>query len=265
MSGSKFMFCGDWHGNTDFAVSSILRAKIDALGTPVTAILQLGDFGLWPGSAGEAYLEEVAKAAQTVKLPVYWVAGNHEWWDEIDRWTHRYGYDEPIQLAEYLYYLPNGCRFTLNGIKFGALGGAFSVDYAYRTPWVSWWPQECPTPRDLDRLGTDPLDILLTHDGPEKLQSDWVLRPNDEAKCDSVRYLIREAIRRTNPRRLYHGHWHQYWAGWFQWFTDEHGVETAPRSHQCWVTALAHDGDSFDNAAKIQTIYPNENLGYGSY
>jgi hypothetical protein len=64
--------------------------------------------------------------------------------------------------------------------------------------------------RDVERLGTEPLDILVTHDHPGgiDLPTGFSLRPTDQAVSDEQRLLLREAVDQTNPRLVLHGHWH---------------------------------------------------------
>lgn len=240
---------GDWHGNTKYACKAICRDALDG----ADIVLQLGDFGLWPGPDGESYLRCIESAAKSANLQVWWIAGNHENWGEIDRLVAEHGWENPIEMSPHLSYLPNGCRFEFGGKKFGVLGGAFSVDYAYRKPYVSWWPQEMPTYADVEHLGEEPLDVLLTHDGPEKLQSSWKLLPDDEAKCDGVQGLIRQAIWNTHARSLYHGHWHQRAS--YEWdYAQEADGEVTMRT--CRVSALAEDGRPLHlNRVLIATAY----------
>lgn len=75
---------------------------------------------------------------------------------------------------------------------------------------ISWWPQERITPTELEVLGMEPLDVLVTHDCPAgiDLPSHWTLRDADQAVCDEQRSLLAEAVRRTQPRLVLHGHWH---------------------------------------------------------
>ena len=75
---------------------------------------------------------------------------------------------------------------------------------------ISWWPQEVVHPRDVERLGSLPLDVLVTHDHPAgiDLPTGFPLRPTDQAICEEQRFLLREAVDRTNPQLVLHGHWH---------------------------------------------------------
>ena len=90
------------------------------------------------------------------------------------------------------------------------MGGAFSVDWRYRTPGRNWWPDETIDEADVDRLGGAPLDVLVTHDAPAgiDLPTSWRLPPTDEARCLAQRELVRRALDATSPTLAVHGHWH---------------------------------------------------------
>ena len=96
------------------------------------------------------------------------------------------------------------------GVRFGALGGAFSVDWRGRELMTSWWPQEVVIAADVVRLGAEPLDVLVTHDCPAgiDLPSHWTLRDGDQAKCNAQRALLLDAVSATQPSLVLHGHWH---------------------------------------------------------
>lgn len=90
------------------------------------------------------------------------------------------------------------------------MGGAFSVDWRRRVPGQTWWPNEVLTDADVERLGDEPLDVVVCHDSPAEMpmRSRWILRPDDQASCDVSRRLLQEAIDVTLPRLVVHGHWH---------------------------------------------------------
>ena len=76
----RFALAGDWHGNADFA-EAVLR-ECHARG--VDTIVQLGDFGFWPGRRGEVYLERLSKVTQELGVQLLWIDGNHEDFDTLD-------------------------------------------------------------------------------------------------------------------------------------------------------------------------------------
>ena len=205
---SKAVVAGDWHGSDGAARDVIERAAAQGIHT----ILHVGDFGIGPwGDSSRSLTKMVDAALFKARSVLLVVPGNHENHDRLDAAKRDDG--GMIVLGKRLRALPFGHRFDLGGLRFGALGGAVSVDRERRMPGVSWWPQEAPTQADVNRLGDDPLDVLLTHDVP------WGCAPLKSgisgipdylvAEADDVRRLLRQAVNRTRPRLVFAGHWHQ--------------------------------------------------------
>ncbi|HET6874902.1 MAG TPA: metallophosphoesterase, partial [Acidimicrobiales bacterium] len=83
----RILLAGDWHGNRDFASAVFDLAADEGCAT----VLQLGDFGLWPGRE-DAWLDHVEAEAARTGADLVWVDGNHEnhaslaeWRREADR------------------------------------------------------------------------------------------------------------------------------------------------------------------------------------
>lgn len=144
-------FVGDVHGW--YAVFERLHTR-HHLTTPV---IQVGDLGFtrkirtdWPKGLG---------------FDTYAIAGNHE----NHRWLEQF--TEVTEVAERLFFVPRGTVMELEGHRIGFMGGAESVDVAYRTPGVDWWPGERITEEEQQRLFNlqHPLDLLVTHSPPSEV------------------------------------------------------------------------------------------------
>ena len=203
----RVLLAGDWHGNAAWAEACTVAAAEAAC--PV--VLQLGDFGLWPGRA-DAYLDHVDAAAQRAGVAVVWIDGNHEDHDALDRWRDRAGPGGLVAMRPSVTWAPRGARWSWGAAAFGALGGAVSIDRFLRRPGVNWWPQEAVTPADVERLGDDPLDVLVTHAAPAAVAFPVPPRlrlpPAIVADARAGRALLDDAVRRTRPRLVVHGHHH---------------------------------------------------------
>lgn len=115
-----------------------------------------------------------------------------------------------VDLTDRCVYLPRGHRWTWNGVRFGALGGAFSIDWRERRVGTSWWPEEVTTAKDVEKLGSGPLDVLVTHDAPEGVPLSGLRLPvEDQVRTDAVRSLVADAVKATSPALVLHGHWHR--------------------------------------------------------
>lgn len=71
-----------------------------------------------------------------------------------------------VPVEDHLCWAPRGLRREWADLRFGTLGGGYSVDHWWRTKGLDFWPEEVTTADDVRRLGRDPLDVLVSHDGP---------------------------------------------------------------------------------------------------
>lgn len=232
----RILVAGDTHGNIDW-VRQLVALAIDH---HCHALVQLGDFGWWPGE--DAYLDEVSLMATSADLPFAFIDGNHDFHDARLYVCESRGWDRPIELRPGLFHLPRGVRWVWSGIRFGALGGAFSVDWRYRTNYVNWWRKdEGPNQDDVDRLGDEALDVLFTHDAPLSVPLRGMSLPEyDQLQSDATRALLDEAVRRTRPRLVAHGHWHHRYR--HDLLLPDVEVRGAPTEVVVRVEGLAHDG-----------------------
>jgi hypothetical protein len=205
----RVLVAGDTHGDGGWW-EVIVGAAVEAC-CPV--VLQLGDFGFWPGTpGGDGYLDEVDRLAEVAGIEVWWIAGNHEHWGHLGELPA--GPDGRAQVRPHVWHVPNGSRWSWAGVAFGALGGARSLDGFRRDPGRTWWPgTEEPSVADLEHLGGRPLDVLVTHDVPDggididRHGVPWL--PESLTRHTApTRHLLLAATERLRPRLVLHGHWH---------------------------------------------------------
>ena len=204
----KVLVAGDWHGELGWAKQVIERAG--ALG--VTKLLHVGDLGIgpWPGDRGAPYEHKLNRICARTGLDLYVVPGNHDNHQTLAKLEPRA--DGWLRLREHVLVAPGGLRWTWSGVEFGALGGAFSVDAAHRVAERDWWPvREEVRPEHLERLGSEPLDVLVTHDVPAgvDLFRAFEVGPATAARAQVSRDLLAEAVQRTTPELVLSGHWHR--------------------------------------------------------
>lgn len=213
----KILIAGDWHRDAHWAVETIKAARQQGL----RHLIHLGDLGVfWPSdypelpsrtnSLGSAYgfTRSLSDAVRNANMRFMFIDGNndnHEFLATLPR--RRGGLAEMMGLI----YLPRGARFRLGGRRFGALGGAYSLDRGQRRHRVDWWPEEELTADDVDRLGDARLDILLAHEVPSSvaLTQPGRLRPDMEAAAIRSREFVQAAVEATRPALAFSGHWHQ--------------------------------------------------------
>lgn len=115
--------------------------------------IQVGDLGYCPETKDAYYLSLPRK--------FYWIHGNH---DETDSLVV---HSKPVEIWHNAYYIPNGTVLEIDGKKVAFLGGAASVDKAWRGP-GEWYASEVPTKEQLDRFsGVDKVDLMVCHTAPQ--------------------------------------------------------------------------------------------------
>lgn len=208
------LILGDMHGDLGAARKQVERAR--ATGVEFDTIIQVGDAGVgpWPTNRGREGPRDrlgpgLARIARDLDVTWLITPGNHENYDTIDALP--FDNEGRRVLDDRVLILPRGHRFTLGGVRFGSLGGAFSIDANLRVPGRSWWRQERITDADVAALGTEPLDVLVTHDVPEgtAVRVQFRLPAHLDAESRKDRELITRAVQRTRPHLVLAGHWHQ--------------------------------------------------------
>jgi len=207
-SPQRVLVAGDWHGNAVWAATCCrLASRHDC-----EALLQLGDFGIWDPQRTEDFLDRIEEAAGEAGIIVFAIGGNHENYDLVDEIESGEADDDGFfVLRPHVRWIPRGHRWEWTGVRFGALGGAFSIDHRQRITGVSWWPlREEVRPSDLYRLGDGALDVLVTHDVPlgAEPKSDSLLAEDLRVQAAGSRVLLRAAVEATMPKLVLHGHCH---------------------------------------------------------
>jgi predicted phosphodiesterase len=231
----RVLVLGDTHGDVRWCVEVTRLAG--ELG--VERILQVGDFGYWPGimvelvggfrrSLADCLLYDIASACETSGVAEWIVIdGNHDDHGALQAVVRRQPDDQGMfRLGRHVRYSPRGNSFTLAGVSFGTLGGAASIDALLeewgvdfdKDPYLrgyDWFPDlEQPSTRDVERL-PESLDVLLTHEAPIEIDlrhlngfPNLCIPPEIQEISNGPRSLVSAALHATKPRLLIHGHWH---------------------------------------------------------
>jgi predicted phosphodiesterase len=207
----RVLLLGDTHGSERW----IARAARVAADMGLDGIVQLGDFGYLPDDHWhQRFLGVAEELLAEAGVPLWFLRGNHDDSDAIERLTSSGRDDEfgAFRISPHIRYLPCGTRWTWGSSRLGVLGGAFSVDRHELVEGSTWWPGELVDPAAVTRLGTEPLDVLFTHEAP--LSSPTIIdryvptRGHVDHMCTSQRRLVDHAARATRASAVVHGHHH---------------------------------------------------------
>lgn len=202
---------GDWHLNTNWA----LKTLNDFADREITTIVQLGDFGIWPGVVGARYINAIQQTLKQNKQQLYVVPGNHEDYAQVQ--NIQYGIDGLQHLTQNINFVPRGFRMEWEGRSIVSLGGANSIDREWREPNRTWWKEESITLGDIYKtVEGGQADIMFAHDCAYGVQiplnhrdSGWTAA--GLAYAQESRMMLRAAVDIVQPKLFMHGHYHVFY------------------------------------------------------
>lgn len=201
---------GDLHGNPN---DPRLPWLVDNL-TEKDYLIVLGDFGFYWN------LERVSLwNLLNLKYTTFAVKGNHENYDLLKTFPKSTYPCLGRKMNDNTYILDNGEVFKLEDKTYFVFGGALSIDKAWRTPYVSWWPEEQPNGEEYKR-GVENLekvnyniDYFLAHDVYRDIAKKmfYVQDIINSSTSDMLGSLESE-IKMNNgkPYEYFFGHWHRH-------------------------------------------------------
>lgn len=217
----KIGILGDTHGAsawTKFALGKFHDEEIDT-------ILQVGDFGVYDSKSGHSFLKTVNFELQKFDQKLYFVPGNHEDWDYIERLQETSTQEDGwVKVRSNIFFAPRGFRWTWGGVNFLGASGAPSVDRQWRLEDMRrfkgeklWWEQEMVSPADVDKIVADGrTQVVVAHDVFNDVPSvDAHIAGNpmgfhnvDLLYAAEGRLRMTEIFRGTAPETWLHGHYH---------------------------------------------------------
>jgi len=196
---TRYMLVGDTHGNTGFWPHVFKLAK----NVEADHIIQVGDFGVWPGKDGADYLNKIEKWAVKYGIDVTVVPGNH------DDWDHILALPEDRMIRPHVKVFGKVGMIESDGVKIGCVGGAISIDREWRIPHKSYWPQEAITEKDVaEAMELGPVDVLITHDSGSDLP-EWPGFIKDDLWSEKNRNALTAIEDVLRPTAWVHGHYHR--------------------------------------------------------
>jgi predicted phosphodiesterase len=228
---TKILIVGDTHSDAQFVSNIHTEAKRFGVKT----IVQLGDFGYNFDNNVIASIK--AWLDRDPEHQWFWLDGNHDQHDFIEGvilQSDYPGYPVPY-FHERMFYCHRGSVTEIGGKTCMFMGGAYSIDKAYRKEHISWWPQEMIRQSDVQRAlelaEGRKIDVLFSHDCPTSEFIDTWLK-SEGYKVDhnstSNRQALTYVVDSVRPQDLYHGHYHYRYDSDHVtpegWKTHVHGV-----------------------------------------
>ena len=187
---------GDIHGKTyDYQIHCLKHGIRHANEEYPLKSIQVGDFGIG--------------------------FNNQYWHDELNKWmkanpSHRFirgNHDDPAKCKTMHNYIEDGK--IEDGLMF--IGGAWSIDYGWRTAGIDWWADE-----ELDIVTFNNLihaysvhkpRVMITHDCPTSIAWElFISRGDSLAGAKQIKTRTGEALQAMweihQPEMWFFGHWH---------------------------------------------------------
>ena len=203
---------GDTHGFND--VDKLVLNKTLASLTKDDFLLITGDFGgIWDGGMHD---EDILNYYAGRPYTTLFVDGNHENLDLLNSYPVELWNGGKIhRITDKVIHLMRGQIFHLENRSVFTFGGAASIDRAYRTIGVSWWPEEEPSEEEcteamenLEKNGFL-VDYIVTHAAPESIVRSEINNAHRllclDCKAEKFLDLVLE---KTVYRHWYCGHYH---------------------------------------------------------
>lgn len=161
----------------------------------VNTSVQVGDYGIGFGPVPQG-LQDLGSGHRFIR-------GNHDWPDGCKQFPN---------------YIADGTVETINGTKVMYIGGARSIDVAYRIEGVSWWPDEELSYRQFENMFAKyeehKPDVMITHELPESMVIPVFSTNNYNFTKLGIGSITRNAFDTMlsihSPKVWIFGHWHQH-------------------------------------------------------
>ena len=155
---------GDTHGDIDF--KKLLALK-EINPTYEDYLIICGDAGICWSIQTFSYFKDLYNS---IGITIIFIDGNHENFEMLNNMPLvEYKGAMMHQIDEHIFHVLRGEIMNIDGKSFLCIGGATSIDKMYRTPYLSWWPEEEITIHDIDNAISNlakvenKVDYVITH------------------------------------------------------------------------------------------------------
>lgn len=208
---------GDYHGGLDAWKITPAEWPLGQQLSREDYLVIAGDLGL-PWGFGEEETWEI-ETLEHGPWTTLFVDGNHErfdYWAEqpVEPWCS--GRVQRLREGSPVRRLMRGEVYEIDGMRVFTMGGATSVDRAFRVEGASWWPVELPDEDDFERARAAldevdwKVDFVITHTCATRLLAKalWPQSISQRPDPDRLTDFFDELEDRLEFRQWYFGHFH---------------------------------------------------------
>ena len=206
---------GDTHGDFGRVVKSCEQMETEK----EDVLIILGDAGI--NYYGGKRDQKTKAFLESLPITIFSIHGNHEMRPQTIPIYHEMEWCEGTVYVEdeypHIFFAKDGELYNLGGQRTFVIGGAYSVDKAYRLQnGYGWWPDEQPS-EEIKRNVEEKLelhhwdvDVVLTHTAPLQYEPVEVFLPglNQSMVDKSTERWLGEIEEKLNYGKWYCGHYH---------------------------------------------------------
>jgi hypothetical protein len=205
---------GDTHGMLDIMKLMPESFPIGEKLTREDYLIITGDFGgIWSGGKSD---QHVLDFYRDKKYTILFVDGNHENFFELNQYdVEEWKGGKIHRIDDNIIHLMRGQVFEIEGKSIFTFGGGLSVDKDSRIPYLSWWPEEWPSSKEMDEALKNlksmnfNVDYIITHAAPETLVRNEInaIHPLLKKDCETEKFL-EEIYEKVTFNNWFCGHYH---------------------------------------------------------
>ena len=172
---------GDRHGEEDGFSEEKLPGQ--SLWTADDIVIVTGDFGyVMRGERNNLPEKNKLDALARKPYTILFCDGNHEGFDYLEQYPEEVRYGAPVRrIRNNVFWLQRGYIYTIEGKTFFVMGGAYSIDKAFRMRYQEicgekiWFEKELPSPEEYRRaiqnlgVNNNTVDYVITHTAPRSI------------------------------------------------------------------------------------------------
>ena len=181
-----------------------------------------GDFGyVFEGEQRVLSEKNKLNALSKKNFEILFVDGNHEGFDYLLNYPEEERYGAPVRrIRNNIFWLQRGFVYTIEGMRVFVMGGAYSMDKAFRMKYQEicgqkiWFEQELPNASEYRRAienlraSNMEVDYIITHTAPKSIIYRLIGRTPDMHDAELTGFLD-WVYHEVKFKKWYFGHFHE--------------------------------------------------------